>query len=44
MKYKYKIIQIFRKVILFIYFKINPVKCSRFMGVTIGENWFMETL
>ncbi|AOW19030.1 hypothetical protein LPB03_07095 [Polaribacter vadi] len=27
-----------RKIFLFIYFKIDPIKCSRFMGVTIGEN------
>ena len=38
MKYKFKIIQLFRKVILFIYFKINPIACSRFMGVKIGDN------
>lgn len=38
MKYKFKIIQIFRKFFLFVFFKINPIKCSRFMGVTIGNN------
>ena len=38
MKYKYRIIQIIRKSFLYIYFKISPVKCSRLMGVTIGEN------
>ena len=38
MKYKYKIIGIFRKLFLLIYFKISPIKCSRFMGVQIGEN------
>lgn len=38
MKYKYRIVQIFRKLFLFVYFKINPIECSRFMGVTIGEN------
>ena len=38
MKYKYKIIQIIRKCFLHVYFKINPIKCSRFMGVNIGEN------
>lgn len=38
MKYKYKFIQIVRKIFLFVYFKINPVQCSRFMGVIIGKN------
>lgn len=38
MKYRFKIIQIFRKIFLFIYFKISPVNCSRLMGVTIGKN------
>lgn len=38
MKYRFKIIQIIRKIFLFIYFRINPVACSRFMGVTIGDN------
>jgi acetyltransferase-like isoleucine patch superfamily enzyme len=38
MKYKYRIIGVIRKLFLFIYFKIDPIKCSRFMGVTIGEN------
>jgi len=38
MKYKFRIIQIIRKTFLFIYFKINPIACSRLMGVKIGEN------
>jgi len=38
MKYKYKIIQIIRKCFLYVYFKINPINCSRLMGVKIGEN------
>lgn len=38
MKYRFKFIQITRKIFLFIYFKINPVECSRLMGVTLGSN------
>jgi len=38
MKYRFKVLGIFRKIFLLFFFKINPIKCSRFMGVTIGEN------
>lgn len=38
MKYRFKLIQILRKSFLYIYFKLNPIACSRFMGVTIGAN------
>ena len=38
MKYKYRVIQIIRKIGLLVYFKIDPIKCSRYMGVTIGRN------
>lgn len=38
MKYEFRVLGIIRKVFIFIFFKINPIKCSRFMGVTIGEN------
>ncbi|TXK77874.1 acyltransferase [Mesonia sp. K4-1] len=38
MKYRFRIVQIFRKIFLFIYFKINPIGCSRLMGVRIGQN------
>lgn len=38
MKYRIKIVYIVRKILLFIYFKINPISCSRFMGVKIGNN------
>jgi acetyltransferase-like isoleucine patch superfamily enzyme len=38
MKYRFKIIGVFRKIFLFFLFKINPIKCSEFIGVTIGDN------
>lgn len=38
MKYKYRFLGIIRKIFLFIYFKVDPVSCSRFMGVIIGDN------
>lgn len=38
MKYRFKIIKILRKIILHVYFKIDPIKCSRFLGVKIGKN------
>lgn len=38
MKYRFRILQIIRKSFLYVYFKINPVSCSRYMGVIIGEN------
>lgn len=38
MKYKFKMIGIMRKIFLLIYFKINPIKCSRLMGVEIGRD------
>lgn len=38
MKYRFKILGFVRKFFLFVYFKINPIKCSRFVGVEIGSN------
>lgn len=38
MKYKFKIISFTRKLFLWIYFKISPIRCSRFMGVKLGDN------
>lgn len=38
MKYRFRILGFTRKILLFFFFKISPIKCSRFMGVTIGEN------
>jgi acetyltransferase-like isoleucine patch superfamily enzyme len=38
MKYRFRFIGIIRKFFLYFYFKIDPIACSRFIGVEIGEN------